>query len=298
MRSGFVIGFIGFGEAGLEMAKGLISEGMEGIRAYDPILQSDGENNVLKDVMSSHGIVPCFHAEDVMKSVSIILSAVPAQFALAACESVQDKLNQAHLFVDVSASPPKVKQQIAEKVGNAGGLFVDAAMLGPLTVNQHKVPMLISGSGAEKFESLMKPYGMNISVISEQAGDASSIKLMRSIFMKGTATLLVEVLEASRRLKVEDKVLQSIQKTIEDVPFEKLVNQLVTGTSIHSKRRSVELEGSLEILDQLNLNNEMTKASKNKLEYLTMLNIKEYFASKRPKTWQELLNESNQNLLI
>ncbi|MED4128129.1 DUF1932 domain-containing protein [Shouchella miscanthi] len=109
--------------------------------------------------------------------------------------------------------------------------------------------------------------------------------------MKGTAALLIELMEASRELKVEDQVLASIKETMEAVPFEQLVNQLVTGTSIHSERRSIELEGSLELLDQFSINSVMTQASKTKLDYVSQLGLRQSFKGKRPSTWQDVIDE-------
>ncbi len=45
--------------------------------------------------------------------------------------------------------------------------FVDAAMLGPLPVYKHKVPISASGNGVDRLISLMTPYGMDITKVSE-----------------------------------------------------------------------------------------------------------------------------------
>ncbi len=286
-----MIGFIGFGEAAYEMAKGLTQEGVTGIIAYDPLLIEQDMSHIIKEKMTAVGVVPCADAKEVAIKRELLIVAVPAQFALAACEAVEEDLTASHLYVDVSASSPTVKKNIAAKIAKSNGKSVDAAMLGPLTVNQHKVPMFISGDGAHEFKKRMDPYGMNITVVSEQAGDASSIKLMRSIYMKGTAALLMELLEASRELKVEDQVLASIKETMEAVPFEQVVNQLVTGTSIHSERRGIELEGSLELLEQLSINSVMTQASKTKLDYVSQLGLRQSFKGNRPSNWQDVIDE-------
>lgn len=55
------------------------------------------------------------------------------------------------IYVDVSASTPNVKKNIANNLTESNSLFVDAAMLGSLVQYQHKVPMLVSGPGAVTF---------------------------------------------------------------------------------------------------------------------------------------------------
>lgn len=285
-----MIGFIGFGEAAYEMAKGLAQEGVKGMIAFDPQLQHPVSDVNIERKMMEVGVAPCFQATEVTLKKELIIAAVPAQFALSACETVKESLTASHLYVDVSASSPTVKKSIAEVVAESKGRSVDGAMLGPLTVNQHKVPMLVSGNGAHSFKKQMEPYGMNISFVSEQAGDASSIKLMRSIYMKGTAALLIELMEASKKLKVEAQVLASIKETMEAAPFEQVANQLVTGTAIHSERRAIELDGSLEMLEQLGVNDVMSQASKAKLEYVSGLDLRNSFNGIRPSDWQEVVH--------
>ncbi|MBM7839082.1 3-hydroxyisobutyrate dehydrogenase-like beta-hydroxyacid dehydrogenase [Alkalihalobacillus xiaoxiensis] len=282
-----MIGFIGFGEAAYEMAKGLAQEGLTDMVAFDPLLQQP-ESGIEKK-MKELDVSPCFEAKDVARQRKDLIVAVPAQYALNACESIKEQLTAAHLYIDVSASSPTVKKKIAQVVAEAGAESVDAAMLGPLTVNQHKVPMYSSGTGAQSFKDKMERYGMNITIVSNEAGDASSIKLLRSIYMKGTAALLVELVEASQKLNVADQVLTSIKGTMEANPFEQVVNQLVTGTAIHSKRRAIELEGSLELLTELGMNHLMTEASKAKLDYISQFELRNAFQGTRPDDWQEVV---------
>lgn len=288
-----MIGFIGFGEAAYEMAKGLRQEGVTDMMAFDPLLQQP--ENGLNKKMRELSITPCFEAIDIARKRELLIVAVPAQYALAACESIKDQLTPAHLYIDVSASSPTVKKRIAQVVAEAGAESVDAAMLGPLTVNQHKVPMYVSGTGAQHFKQQMDRYGMNITVVSHSAGDASSIKLMRSIYMKGSAALLVELMEASQKLNVADQVLTSIKETMEANSFEQIANQLVTGTAIHSERRAIELEGSLEMLAELGINCSMTKASQAKLNYISQLDLRNTFQGTRPKQWQEVVQAMKEN---
>src|SRR5690606_17952518 len=144
--------------------------------------------------------------------------------------------------------------------------------LGPLIKYQHKVPMLISGKGADYFQEKMSKFGMNLTKVSESPGDASAIKLIRSIFMKGLATISLETFDIARELNLEDYVLNSLKLTIENSTFEDTINQLITGTSIHAERRSKEMEGSIEMLDSLGINSILSHAIKEKLLYITDLN--------------------------
>ena len=115
---------------------------------------------------------------------------------------------------------------------------------------------------------------MMIEKVSENAGEASAVKLIRSIFMKGMAALCFELLESAHHYNVEKLVLDSVSETMDKTSFEETLNRTVTGSSIHALRRSIELEGSIEMLEQANLNSLMATAARDKLQLLSQYNLK------------------------
>src|SRR5699024_7797560 len=144
-------------------------------------------------------------------------------------------------------------------------LFVDAAMMGPLPKNKHKVPITASGNGAEQFKELMTPYNMKIKTVGNKAGDASAKKLIRSIFMKGISALMIEMLQAGNAYGVSDDVISTISKTMDNTPFTSHLDRLVIGSAIHYERRADELKGSVEMLEDVNLDSSITEASLKRL---------------------------------
>jgi len=195
------------------------------------------------------------------------------------------------LYVDVSASTPETKTKIQKEIESNGIEFVDAAMMGPLSVYKHQVPILASGKGTDRFIQSMSKYNMSISKISEIAGDASATKLVRSIFMKGIASLLVEMLTAANHFNVEEQVVASINETMNKSDFEQTMNRLITGTAIHSERRSTELMGSIEMLDEAKLSSLMSKATKETLDKITQRNLKEAFKGIKPESWKDVIDK-------
>jgi len=63
--------------------------------------------------------------------------------------------------------------------------------MGSIPTFLHRVPILASGSGAANFEKVMSSYGMKITCLGSKPGQASAIKMFKSIFMKGFVTLLL-----------------------------------------------------------------------------------------------------------
>lgn len=283
------LGFIGFGEVGFEMAKGYRKEGMEGILAYDVMQGHAVYGPLVKERVENSEVSLVATPEEVLHNVDVVIVAVPGDKALQTAQGLKPFLQQDTIYVDVSASSPEVKRAIWGEIQGCGVSFVDGAMLGPLPVYQHKVPTLISGNGSDKFFEMMRPYNMDLEKVSDIPGEATGIKLIRSIFMKGLPALFVEVLEAASIMKVDHLVLKSLATTMNACPFEQTFNRLVTGSAIHAERRAHEMENVIAMLSSINVKPTMSQATCERLSWLASKNLKEKFGGKTPKDWQEVV---------
>ena len=291
------LGFVGFGEAAYQMAMGLFEEGLKDIVAYDQLWDDPIIGSLIKERAQKASVELVHSLEEVSKNVSVLIVAVPANKAFAVSQSIFPFLNKDVLYVDVSASSPDVKLKIDKLLKEKEIAFVDAAMMGPLTVYKHKVPILASGEGADRFNILMIAYNMEISIVSNVAGDASTTKLVRSIFMKGISTLLIEMLSAASHFQVEKQVVDSIIETMNKSDFETTMNRLITGTAIHSERRSSELDGVIHMLQAEGLSSAMTVATKETLDKVTASGLQNKYQGVKPNSWEDVINVLNKELL-
>ena len=193
------------------------------------------------------------------------------------------------MYADVSTSSPTTKRKIAARIAPSGAGFVDGALMGGLTQLQHKVPTLVSGSGAEKFIDKMASCHMNLEKVSDKAGDAIAVKLVRSVYMKGVAALEMEMLEAAHKLQVEELVLNSIAHSVDAKPFKDMMNFLVTASAIHAERQTHEMADCMTMLRDLEIAPTMTEATMKRLQWLADKKMKEKFAGKVPARWQEVV---------
>lgn len=283
------LGFIGFGEAAFELASGLKQQGLEKMTAYDPLWNVPAYSELIQNRAATAGVTIVQTPEEVLQQVNAVFVAVPADKALEVSSHLKPYLQNGILYIDVSASNPDVKKDIAKNVQEKGGKFVDAAMMGPLPVYKHKVPILASGDGTDVFVETMQTFGMDITKVSEVPGEATAVKLVRSIYMKGIAGLYVELLEAAHEFNVETLVIDSLSETINGRTFEETMNRLVTGTALHAVRRSVELGGTIAMLDSANIDSSMSKAAKEKIEKLASLNLKDKFKGEKPEHWLQVI---------
>ena len=282
------LGFIGFGEVSFEISNGLKAEGLQGIVAYDP-MQNDSKVGFLVRERAATAAVTLLETPGaVIAAADLIIAAVPGSKALQAAESILGELSKQKLYADVSTSSPTTKQKIATLIAPTGALFADGALMGSLPQQHHKVPALVSGGGADKFIELLTPYHMSLEKISDKAGDAIAIKLVRSVFMKGIASLEVEMLEAATKLQVEDKVLASIANTMDAGPFMKTMNWLVTAGAVHAERQSHEMKDCMAMLKDLGIQPTMTEATMTHLQGLANKKLKDRFQGKAPAKWEEV----------
>lgn len=283
------IGFIGYGEAAFNISLGLGQEGLSGIRATDAMMNHPVMGVQVHDRAKQAGVALVSSAAEVAQWADVLFAAVPSSFTLDVCREVKDCLRPGQLYIDVSASTPATKEAIWNLIGGTGVLFVDAAMLGSLPKDKHRVPITASGNGASKFREVMAPHGMEITLAGEKAGAASAIKLVRSIFMKGIASLMIEMLQAADAYGVSDEVVSSISKSMDGIPFTSHLDRLVTGSALHCTRRAAELKGSIAMLSEAELSPEMTTAAKHRLEALEPYEFAKKYVEKKPGGWQEII---------
>lgn len=284
------LGFIGFGEAAYNISIGLRTEGNIRIIAYDIMTDSESIGKLIQQRAKEADVKLLHGAEDVAREAEIIILAVPSSYTMDACRSVISALRPGQIYADVGASTPETKKQEWELLKKTGVLFSDSAMLGSLPLKRHKVPIVASGNGANAFRDALTPYGMNIEVVGENPGEASAIKLVRSIFMKGIAALMIEMLEGAEAYGVSKQVIKSIASSFDGIAFEDHLNRLVTGTAIHAQRRAAELEGSIKMLKEAGLCFDMTMASQKRHAMLEPYRFAERFIDRKPHGWKEILD--------
>lgn len=283
------IGFVGFGEASYSLANGLSSEGLKDMKAYDVNVFDNEKNALIKKRSQELNIDVTDSYEKFFDDRDYVFVAVPAFVALDACKEISNYIKEGCTYVDVSASSPAVKEKCNNLLDEKNVTYLDASMLGSLPKLKHKVPFYVSGKNAKKFIEDFEKFGMNITYVNETPGSATSIKLIRSIFMKGLSALMTELVMAADSYDVSDYVLGSISDSMDGTSFMSHLNRIVTGSAIHAKRRAFELGGSIEMLENKELDSLMSVATKKKLEILSGYDFSKV-AEKDTKTWEDVVS--------
>lgn len=281
------IGFIGFGEAAFNIAKGLAGEGLTGIRAYDKFWNVAPQAELVQQRAKEAQVELAPSLQELIEAAEIVISSVSANLVVPLAKESSPYLRPGQIYVDLNSAGPDTKVAANEIIA-LKALFVDVAVMGTVPGNGHKVPMLASGAGAPLFVEKMKAYGMNLVLLEGPAGKSSASKMFRSIFMKGFVTLMLEAVVAGHKYGIEDDVLDSIEETLTAGDFRTIVNGMLARGVIHSERREHEMDEVIATLKSLKVDSTMSEATKAKLRWCTDQRFREHFKGVPPKDFHEI----------
>jgi 3-hydroxyisobutyrate dehydrogenase-like beta-hydroxyacid dehydrogenase len=269
------IGFIGFGGAAYGLARGLRTEGPVEIWFCDPLYDHSSQGGVIRQRAAETGAAPVIDLEQLAEKARIIISCTTGSVAVEVARQTAPHLRAHHLYVDVNTASPLTMEAVAGALQSSAAAAVDVAMMGAVPAFLHRVPCLASGNGAELFQEMMRPFNMDIICVGESFGQASAIKMFRSIFMKGLLALLIEMLSATHRYQVDALVLDSIRKTMERNDFLETVRLQMAKGLVSAERMGHEMEAVVQTLTDMNLPAQMSSAAREKLQWCSSLNLSE-----------------------
>ena len=277
------IGFIGYGEAARAIAEGLQENGLAREDVYGwsrSIAQADP---------ATINVTVAASKEDIFKLCKVVICITPASASVAVAEECKGYMTPDHIYVDVSSSSPKVMQDVWTIIKDTGVQFADGALLDTVPKYRHKTPTVLAGNGAQAAFDALSAYGWAVEVVGDQPGSACAIKMLRSVYTKSLLGVCFEMLEAAAHYGIEDYIMESLAKTMDDKDFVSGMNGRTCGGVLHAGRRSVELMMAADMLSEDGLSSGVCRASAEKLKEIGELNLKEKLGDFRPKTWKEAI---------
>ncbi|MFT5446147.1 MAG: 3-hydroxyisobutyrate dehydrogenase [Gammaproteobacteria bacterium] len=181
-----------------------------------------------------------------------VFSVVTGVEAKSAALAAREVLKPGTLFFDINTITGPQTADIAQEMSKAGIDYVDFAAMGGFATSGHKVPFVVSGPAAERAAAFLQPFGFNVKVMSDRAGDASSVKIIRSVLVKGMEALSVECMVAAHRAGLVQEVLECFSD-IDARTFAGMVKSLTTTHVVHAKRRMEEMDKAKENLLELGI---------------------------------------------
>jgi len=151
--------------------------------------------------------------------------------------------------VILSICPPHAARDVAGSVAGFEGIYVDANAIAPATVRDvlgafargvdggivggpSSPRLYLSGPDAPEVARLFEGTGADAVVVSAEIGTASAVKITYAAWSKGTAAMLLDILELARAEGVEEALLAEWEDSIPELL-----------PRIESARRSAEAKG-------------------------------------------------------
>src|SRR4051812_41969687 len=204
--------FIGFGEAAQHLARGLKAAGAGPLKTYD-ILFDKPEGERLKRKAEEIGVAWKATSAEAVKGADIVLAAVTAASSKDAAAAAAPHLAAGQFYMDINSTSPGAKRVNAQAVSPSGAHFVEVAVMESIPPHGIKTPMLLAGPKAAELEGKLAALGMKVEAVGTEFGQASAVKMLRSVLIKGLEALMTESLFAASELGVTDRVLGSLKGT-------------------------------------------------------------------------------------
>ena len=252
------IALLGFGEVGRMLADNLAQARVPDIAVYD-IAFAD-ERSAQSRAAASAAVRMCTSAPEAAVGAELIISAVTAAATKDAARSVVPGLMRGAYFLDLNSASPGMKRLAAGAIENAGGRYVEAAVMTPIAPKGIGSAMLMSGRHAREFLEEASHLGFSARVFSEDVGRASAVKMCRSILIKGMETLLLESMLTARKNGVENEVLASLFDLLPHPDWQKHARYMISRSLIHGKRRAEEVREAARTVREAGVDAVMTPA--------------------------------------
>ncbi len=240
------ITFIGFGKVSYTLSKLIQSPDINLITSTEN--RSQDTIDLIKK--SNVEVFPSYN-EAIEKS-DIVISAVTPSRAVEVAEKCR---NANVIYLDLNNISPNTTLKINDIVDN----LVDGVIIGKIDAEN---PILyLSGKDSEKL-LFLNDY-LDVKIISDNIGDASKLKLLRSTYTKSLSVLLIECYSLASGLNLEEEFFNILSLTEGDEFKNKSLSR-INNTLRSSKRKAEELEEILEYFGDDEL--EMVKVALDKLK--------------------------------
>lgn len=279
------IAVIGLGEVGGYYAGGL-AQGGANVKAFDIMMLQNPENDRFLH-FEKEGVHLAWSMEELLDGCDLILAVTTASAAVQTALSAKPYLRQGQIYVEFNSAVPAVKEEIQNILNGID--VVDGTTMASAKQLRHKTPVNISGKKGREVSDILNRYGMCTECIGEKVGQASALKVIRSIFMKGFEAALVESMYTAEVYGVSEKNMESILSFFQTKPMDELLNMFITTDVVHARRRAEEMEAICHMLREADLESTMSEASMKKLNWVGDLGMEEDWKNQPPEHWEDAL---------
>jgi len=193
------IGILNPGNMGIRVAATIQNTG------HDVYWVSEGRGPQTHKRASEIGLKDAQNLKTLCATCTAIVSVCPPHAAEAVAEQVS-ALGFKGLYLDANAVSPQRTKQVAQVIQKAGGDFVDGGIIGNPPMERGMTWLYLSGSRADEVASFFTDGPLETSVIGEEIGKASALKMCYAAYTKGTTALLCAILATASAYHVSEEL--------------------------------------------------------------------------------------------
>jgi 3-hydroxyisobutyrate dehydrogenase-like beta-hydroxyacid dehydrogenase len=142
-----------------------------------------------------------------------------------------------------------------------------------ITPHYHQTPMLICGDHCDAAMTALQTLEMTPRLVLGPVGRASTIKMLRSVLVKGIEALTAECFLAAARAGVADEVAHSLDASQTDMGWKDQARYNAERMTTHGIRRAAEMREVAKTLTDLGITAEMTRGTINRQQELGALGL-------------------------
>ncbi|MDC0598538.1 DUF1932 domain-containing protein [Gammaproteobacteria bacterium] len=191
------VGFLHPGEMGISLANAAKSSDQEVFWC------SAGRSQATVDRANEYKLTALNSLEELCSTCNIIISVCPPHAAAKQAQAVIDAGFKG-IYADVNAISPQSAKAIADSMENAGIAFVDGGIVGLPAWKSNSTWLYLCGKQAETIASCFTKGPLETTVIGEEIGKASALKMCFAANSKGVSAMLTAILATAEEFGVRD----------------------------------------------------------------------------------------------
>lgn len=240
------VALIGAGEVARFYGAAMRSAGVQ-----VPFILVRRESAAASELAQQLGAQLCLQADECWQDLDGVLSAVTGTQADVVGKAVMPHLSAGTLYMDLCTAEPQAMESMDLLARQYGLDLADLAIMGSVPSTGAQTALLAAGKGAGQAAAFWQAQGAPVRVLSEQAGDAMRLKLLRSLMTKGLEALGLETLMLAEQMGLrgelydvlEDVNQRGLQDFLESCVRSHLVHGVRRRDEVLQVRRQLELAG-------------------------------------------------------
>jgi 3-hydroxyisobutyrate dehydrogenase-like beta-hydroxyacid dehydrogenase len=181
------IGILHPGAMGVFIAASALRSG------YRVCYASEGRSQATRTRAAEHNLDDLGTLDMLCKTCSILISICPPHAAEEVASQVIERGFQG-LYLDANAISPQKAQRMGRILAEAGIAFVDGGIIGGPAWTPGETWLYLSGKDATRIADCFSAGPLEVSIIAEEVGKASALKMCYASYTKGTTALLTTIL--------------------------------------------------------------------------------------------------------